>query len=163
MNPQDPVDVMCSEESHLRPSIPDDYDEVKISTCESTQDLAVCDACPCCDDYCSLPDCALCQSRREAEPGKTQRSNVYTWCQVRRRVLEGSLWLVAHGNIYDASGYVDEHPGSVEAILKKVGEDCSEDFDFHTSASRRKEWASVRVGRVVKCGPGGPKKECCVM
>jgi hypothetical protein len=102
-----------------------------------------CDACRGCADVCAASDCVPCGVKR----GSARcASGVFTRCQVRRHVHETDCWLVAHGAVYDASAFVDSHPGGRRSILTHAGQpDSSEDYDFH-SAAGRKLWETMRIG-----------------
>ena len=180
----------------------------------------VCDACPSCDDVCTLPDCRGCQEKRErllarglmvvleawgrttrkesvqkqqqqaspeggvcmpiitiAKPRSTNNNdssssnhndthssshNVsYSLCEIRRHRTLASCWLVAKGQVYDVTSYLSSHPAGAIAIARKAGgQDCSEDFEFH-SGKAQKMWKNLRIGSVKacpaegRCGGGG--------
>ena len=38
------------------------------------------------------------------------------------------LWLVVDGKVYDVTDFVDEHPGGIDAIMKRPGMDNSAGF-----------------------------------
>ncbi len=161
----------------------------------------VCDACPGCDDVCTLPDCRGCQEKRERllahgymvvleAWGRSSRkqsmqqrdqhggggSDVcmpiivkprakgdaavsYSLCEIRRHRTLASCWLVAKGQVYDATAYLSSHPAGAIAIARKAGGvDCSEDFEFH-SGKAQKLWKHLRIGSVCTCpaanGEGG--------
>lgn len=116
-----------------------------------------CDACPCCADRCSIRGCVTCCRRSNKEkpeegPGK------YTWCTIRRHNSEHSLWLVAHGNVYDATEFLEQHPAGRKPLLMraKAAADCSIDFDFHSPNTRRIIWQKYKIGVVVPCPLRGP-------
>ena len=48
--------------------------------------------------------------------------------EVSRHNAANDLWLVVDGKVYDVTDFVDEHPGGVDAILKKPGMDNTEGF-----------------------------------
>ena len=165
----------------------------------------VCDACPSCDDVCTLPDCRGCQEKRERllahgymvvleAWGRTSRKQSmqqqqqqqqshdgssldvcmpiivkprakgdgavsYSLCEIRRHRTLASCWLVAKGQVYDATAYLSSHPAGAIAIARKAGGlDCSEDFEFH-SGKAQKLWKHLRIGSVCPCpaakGEGG--------
>ena len=39
------------------------------------------------------------------------------------------VWLIIDGRVYDVSDFVEEHPGGVDAILRRPGQDNSEGFN----------------------------------
>jgi L-lactate dehydrogenase (cytochrome) len=43
-----------------------------------------------------------------------------------------SCWLAIHGEIWDATGFLEQHPGGANLILKLAGKDASDEYDlFH--------------------------------
>ena len=169
----------------------------------------VCDACPSCDDVCTLPDCRGCQGKRErllarglmvvleawgrttrkesvqhqqspeggvcmpiitiAKPRITTTNNdnhnndthssssnvSYSLCEIRRHRTLASCWLVAKGQVYDVTPYLSSHPAGAIAIARKAGgQDCSEDFEFH-SGKAQKMWKNLRIGSVKACPAEG--------
>lgn len=40
-----------------------------------------------------------------------------------------SCWIIVHGNVYDVTGFLDEHPGGSNIILKYAGKDATEEYD----------------------------------
>jgi hypothetical protein len=110
-----------------------------------------CDACPGCDDYCSIPFCTKCKHNRLHRTSQTQRRGEYTMCQVRRHCRRTDCWLVAHGRVYNATGFIDGHPAGPKPILSRAGQDCTVDFDFHSKVSQREYWRPLMIGRVVPC------------
>ncbi|KAL7527365.1 hypothetical protein ACHAWF_002148 [Thalassiosira exigua] len=124
-----------------------------------------CDACPRCADACDDADCASCRKKLSAlhdcceAPcwlgwlrGSDRGCKTYTRCQLRRHRTPSSAWILVGTEIYDATPYLDRHPGGTEAILKKTGgaKDCAEDLGFH-SRRAQKEWRRHRVGTLVEC------------
>ena len=71
----------------------------------------------------------------------------YTAEEVARHCTRGDLWLVVRGKVYDASGWVDKHPGGATALLRRGGHDASKDFDFHSKRGRAL-WEATLIGRV---------------
>jgi NAD-dependent dihydropyrimidine dehydrogenase PreA subunit len=119
----------------------------------------VCIACAFCEDVCERTDCAKCQSK-SVEPicapcGVLTGSNrSYSMCQIRRHNHMGSAWLVAGDTVYDATPYINSHPGGAECILRKAGgaQDCTRDLEFH-SARGKQLFKKFVIGKVRPC-PG---------
>ncbi|WVN91034.1 uncharacterized protein L203_106281 [Cryptococcus depauperatus CBS 7841] len=42
---------------------------------------------------------------------------------------EKGVWIVVHGNVYDVSDFLDEHPGGAEIILRYAGKDATEEYE----------------------------------
>eukprot|EP00594_Rhizosolenia_setigera_P006494 CAMPEP_0178949934 /NCGR_PEP_ID=MMETSP0789-20121207/6348_1 /TAXON_ID=3005 /ORGANISM="Rhizosolenia setigera, Strain CCMP 1694" /LENGTH=228 /DNA_ID=CAMNT_0020630555 /DNA_START=51 /DNA_END=737 /DNA_ORIENTATION=+ len=124
-----------------------------------------CDACSYCDDVCELRDCKSCQEKRRRikeensndshHSGLSRTNNsrkYYTMCQVRRHNNMKSAWLIAGDSIYDATSYIECHPGGQNSILKRSGgaKDCTEDLNFH-SGRAQKVWKKHRIGTLKPC------------
>jgi cytochrome b involved in lipid metabolism len=124
--------------------------------------------------------------RREAKTTGTindhhHRSSRFTCCDIdrlrkRAREREGEedekVWLVAHGNVYEASAFVRFHPAGREVMMKGAGRDNSEDFDMHSKRARE-VWRELRVGELIQCPdrgfggyqpkPGFSVEQCTIM
>ncbi|KAF5321049.1 hypothetical protein D9619_001671 [Psilocybe cf. subviscida] len=40
-----------------------------------------------------------------------------------------SCWIIVHGNVYDVTDFLDEHPGGSKIILKYAGKDATAEYD----------------------------------
>jgi len=124
---------------------------------EHTENTAVCDACPFCSDTCNNPFCSSCSTKRK-EAGKARGARKgeiqITMCELRRHNHAGSAWLREGKNIYDATPFLDVHPGGVKCIIRKSGgqADCADDMKFH-SKKAIKFMKSRKVGTLCRC-PG---------
>jgi len=76
----------------------------------------------------------------------------FTLCEVKRHNKLDDCWIVAGPNVYDATTYLNDHPGGTNSILKFGGgrKDCLEDLMFH-SANARVIWKRYKIGTLVKC------------
>jgi len=113
-----------------------------------------CGECSCCTN----DTCIQCANAHEG----TERNDFcdfenrsikyYTLCQVRRHNSVESAWIVAGDDIYDATAYMNQHPGGSESILRRAGgtTDCTEDLKFH-SRSGRKVWKKYHIGKIKEC------------
>ncbi|KAI1735805.1 hypothetical protein F4680DRAFT_434511 [Xylaria scruposa] len=64
-------------------------------------------------------------------------------------------WMVIHGQVYDVTNYLQDHPGGAEVLVDVAGRDASEDFDNAGHSEDASEiMAAYRVGKL----QGGPKK-----
>lgn len=44
-----------------------------------------------------------------------------------------SCWLAVHGEVWDATNFLDQHPGGANLILKLAGKNASDEYDlFHS-------------------------------
>ena len=44
--------------------------------------------------------------------------------------------IYANGKIYDISELIKKHPGGENCLIKKVGKDCSKDYNFHSKKGK---------------------------
>jgi len=104
------------------------------------------DACEfCCHDCCS--------PTKQPKSSNGGDETYYTICQVRRHNTQQSCWLVAGDTIYDATPYLNTHPGGMASILRKGGgaSDVTRDLEFH-SANGKRMFQKYKVGKVRPCG-----------
>jgi nitrate reductase (NAD(P)H) len=61
----------------------------------------------------------------------------YTMQEVKAHKSRDSAWLVIDGNVYDATPFLNKHPGGASAILSSSGGDATHDFNaFHSDEAR---------------------------
>ena len=60
----------------------------------------------------------------------------------------GDVWFILHGQVYDVTKFLDEHPGGVESILMTAGSDATDDFMAIHSETAKFMMASYHIGRV---------------
>ena len=82
----------------------------------------------------------------------------YTIREINLHNHEKSCWIYAYENVYDVTAFIDNHPGSKQAILKYAGQNCDIHYDFH-SKTGKKEWGRYLIGKVKYY----KKQECCVI
>ena len=72
-----------------------------------------------------------------------------------------SCWIVSDNIVYDATSFLDKHPGGIESILKKAGgvENCNTDFSYH-SKKTQKNLIKFQIGILEE---NNNDKECIVM
>lgn len=78
--------------------------------------------------------------------GRTERW--YTRAEIAKHCTPNDLWLIVRGKVYDATWWVENHPGGAKALLRRGGGDATSDFDFHSSSARAK-WEQTYLGKVV--------------
>lgn len=52
----------------------------------------------------------------------------YTMAEVAGHNNEDDCWLVIDSNVYDVSGYLDDHPPGAESIIRNCGADATSGF-----------------------------------
>ncbi|KAH8091844.1 hypothetical protein BXZ70DRAFT_1001920 [Cristinia sonorae] len=55
-------------------------------------------------------------------------------------------WFVVNGEVYDATGYLKDHPGGADSILLLAGDDASEDFMNIHSVDAKLKLAEYHIG-----------------
>ena len=79
----------------------------------------------------------------------------YTRKQVAKHNKITDCWLIANGNVYDVTKFIEKHPIGSEPIIKKAGTDCTVDYNFHPKSSQ-KVWNEYKIGKI-------EKKSCCII
>jgi len=83
-------------------------------------------------------------------------SKEFTYSDVSSHSAKKDLYLVIHDKVYDASSFVDEHPGGEEVLLDVGGQDATEAFeDVGHSDEAREILEGLSVG-ILKRQPGDP-------
>jgi len=73
--------------------------------------------------------------------------NYYSLNEIKKHNTVNDCWLIAHNNIYNVTEFIKKHPIGPYPILKRAGQDCSEDFDFH-GKSGKKIWKKYKIGYI---------------
>ncbi|GJE85169.1 nitrate reductase [Phanerochaete sordida] len=55
-------------------------------------------------------------------------------------------WFVVHGEVYDGTAYLQDHPGGADSILLVAGEDATEDFMAIHSVDAKQKLAKYHIG-----------------
>jgi len=84
-------------------------------------------------------------------------SKELTYAEVSGHNTKKDLFVVIHDKVYNASSFVDEHPGGEEVLLDVGGQDATEAFeDVGHSDEAREILDGLLVGNL-KRKPGDPK------
>lgn len=79
----------------------------------------------------------------------------YTTKEVAAHNTATDTWMIIHGEVYDVTDYLRDHPGGAEVLVDVAGKDASEEFDNAGHSEDASEiMASYRVGKL----RGGGKK-----
>jgi hypothetical protein len=62
-------------------------------------------------------------------------TSTYTLEECSKHATEKDCWLIIHGNVYDVTNFLDEHPGGYDIVVSNSG-------DAHRSTAK----AAVRAG-----------------
>ena len=67
--------------------------------------------------------------------------------EVRRHDTDKSCWIAVHGEVYDVTEFLEEHPGGYDIIVATSGRDATQDFDeIGHSGAAREMLKKYRVG-----------------
>ena len=110
------------------------------------------------------------ETEKRKQASRTRATRTFSCCEVLRRRAGGRALLVAHGNVYDASLFLADHPVGPLPILRGLGRDNTEDMQMHSAAAQR-AWGKLKIGVLRPCpkrafGPFAPPKgryESCVV
>ncbi|KAF2472633.1 cytochrome b5 [Lindgomyces ingoldianus] len=81
----------------------------------------------------------------------------YTYSDVSEHATKKDLFVVIHDKVYNASSFIDEHPGGEEVLLDVGGQDATEAFeDVGHSDEAREILDGLLVGKL-KRKEGDPK------
>ena len=73
----------------------------------------------------------------------------YSIKEISKHNNENDCWFIAHNKVYDVTDFIIKHPIGSGPLIKKAGQDCTEDYDFHTK-SAKKEWEKYYIGYIKK-------------
>jgi len=81
---------------------------------------------------------------------EVNRTKEITMEEVEKHNEEGSCWIVVEKKVYDATPYLEKHPGGSYAVMQFAGQDATEDY---------KEIHSKTADRILSCHQIGVLKE----
>jgi len=86
---------------------------------------------------------------REAHAAEHVELPTYDWAEIRRHATSSSTWLVIDGDVYDVSGWLEQHPGGAERLRQWAGRDATGAFEEagHSPLTRILR-LNYRIGRV---------------
>ncbi|GLC36090.1 hypothetical protein PLESTB_001381700 [Pleodorina starrii] len=82
----------------------------------------------------------------------------YTMEEVAQHNTEESCWFVHEGKVYDATPYLEEHPGGAESILITAGADATDEFNSIHSSKAKKMLAQYYIGDLVASKPAAAQE-----
>jgi len=63
-----------------------------------------------------------------SEKKDTGDKKLFTMEEIRKHNTEHDCWIIVNDRVYDATEYLEEHPGGADSIVINAGEDATEDF-----------------------------------
>ncbi|KAJ8445136.1 hypothetical protein Cgig2_029508 [Carnegiea gigantea] len=80
---------------------------------------------------------------------KNSQSKMIPMSEVRKHNSAASAWIVVNGHVYDATGFLKDHPGGPDSILINAGTDCTEEFEAIHSDTAKKLLEDFRIGELI--------------
>lgn len=72
-----------------------------------------------------------------------------SYTELSAHAHESSAWLLIHGNVYDLTSFLDDHPGGKSILLSHAGRDATEGFaEIHSKDVLNLLEASCTVGPI---------------
>eukprot|EP00177_Eucheuma_denticulatum_P008193 GFKZ01014914.1.p1 GENE.GFKZ01014914.1~~GFKZ01014914.1.p1 ORF type:complete len:918 (+),score=135.57 GFKZ01014914.1:154-2907(+) len=94
------------------------------------------------------PSTAPPPSKSTSAPALSSMVKSYTMSEVAKHNSEESAWIVVDGKVYDATPYLDDHPGGAASIVMNAGTDATEDFMAIHSTSAKKMLEDYYIGEL---------------
>lgn len=78
------------------------------------------------------------ETKKEENSETQETKNAFTVSEIKAHKTDKDCWVIIHGNVYDVTKYLDDHPGGPEILLDVAGTDATGDFEDtgHTSDAR---------------------------
>jgi len=83
-------------------------------------------------------------------------SEELSYSEVAKHSTKKDLYIVVHDKVYNASSFVDEHPGGEEVLLDVGGQDATEAFEDVGHSDEAREILDGMLVGPLKRGPGDP-------
>jgi len=74
---------------------------------------------------------------------------MYTMEEVEQHATEESAWFVHEGKVYDATPFLNDHPGGAESILISTGMDATDEFNSIHSSKAKTMLKDYYIGELV--------------
>ncbi|MCJ1233887.1 hypothetical protein MMC14_001845 [Varicellaria rhodocarpa] len=72
-----------------------------------------------------------------------------TWEEIKAHNTEADTWIVLHGNVYNVTKFLEDHPGGIEIILEVAGQDATDVFEEAAHSSEARDiLVKLLVGRL---------------
>lgn len=96
------------------------------------------------------PVSSAAELEEEARQGKEwEKLRVIPLAEVQRHTTrEAGAWFIRDGKVYDATGFLEQHPGGADIILSNAGGDASSLFDGIHPESAKKLAVNYLIGRL---------------
>ncbi|XP_055931483.1 cytochrome b5-like [Argiope bruennichi] len=76
-------------------------------------------------------------------------TKTFTLEEIAEHQDKKSVWILIHGNVYDVTKFLEEHPGGEEVLLDQAGKNATEAFeDIGHSTDARELMKQYRIGEL---------------
>ena len=86
------------------------------------------------ENFTQDPNAAFYGQGFDAKKADSGEKSVYTLADVQKHTSEDDCWVVLHGEVYNVSDFLEDHPGGKKAIMLYAGKDATKEFDMLHSA-----------------------------
>ncbi|XP_044474576.1 nitrate reductase [NAD(P)H]-like [Mangifera indica] len=86
--------------------------------------------------------------RSVSSPFMNTPSKTFSMSEVKEHNSADCAWIIVHGQIYDCTRFLKDHPGGADSILINAGTDCTEEFDAIHSDKAKKMLEDYRIGEL---------------
>ncbi|XXG60859.1 hypothetical protein AAC387_Pa04g2666 [Persea americana] len=69
--------------------------------------------------------------------------------KVKKHKSPDSAWIIIHGDVYDCTKFLTDHPGGTDSILINAGSDCTEEFDAIHSDKAKAMLEQYRIAELI--------------
>lgn len=87
-----------------------------------------------------------------SSPFMNTSSKMFSKSEVKKHCTPDSAWIIVHGQVYDCTRFLKDHPGGTDSILINAGTDCTEEFDAIHSDKAKKMLEDYRIGELMTTG-----------
>ncbi|KAK9270429.1 hypothetical protein L1049_026008 [Liquidambar formosana] len=89
------------------------------------------------------------QKKTVSSPFNKTPSKTFSLSEVKKHNSADSAWIIVHGQVYDCTPFLKDHPGGADSILINAGTDSTEEFDAIHSDKAKKMLEDYRIGELI--------------
>ena len=84
-------------------------------------------------------------------PIVVNQNTTYSLADVAKHNNQNDCWLIINNNVYNATGYINVHPGGAQMIISACGADATslfESINRHQSSRAQTDLSSLLIGSI---------------